>query len=256
MNRNSVYVINQPKHSLITFIKIDYDSEVNEDIHNKIDLIQGVSDIMFIFEPEVVNTIDPFKFTELYQSASFIVSDGNLHRTLFEAFLYAKEVYETHVSYIVTDILKLGNVVLGKEELDNIIRLHVSALQKPICKIRRSTFDELRAIYTVSEEDTNKGKGFFKRDKETVLNNEGRYYTWTCESDLVFIRKVTIDLILKEYENNRDNPDSKINDILDSFKGYTDLGDMLVSYLKRLGVDMIEESIESVKGIGDLKYEK
>lgn len=256
MNKNSVYVINQPKHSLITFIKIDYDSEVNEDIHNKIDLIQGVSDIMFIFDPKVVNTIDPFKFTELYQSASFIVSDGNLHKTLFEAFLYAKEVYETHVSYIVTDILKLGDVVLGKEGLDNIIRVHVSALQKPICKVRRSTFDELKAIYTVEEGDTSKGGGFFKRNKETVLNNEGRYYTWTCESDLVFVRKATVDLILKEYENDRENPDSKINDILDSFKDYTDLGDMLVSYLKRLGVDMIEDSIESIKGVGDLKYDK
>lgn len=256
MNKNSVYVINQPKHSLITFIKIDYDSEVNEDVHNKIDLIQEVSDIMFIFEPEVINKIDPFKFTELYQSASFIVSDGNLHKTLFEAFLYAKEVYETHVSYIVTDLLKLGNVVLGKEELDNIIKLHVSALEKPICKIRRSTFDELRAIYTVNEENSNKSGGLFKKNKEAVLNNDGRYYTWTCESDLVFIRKATIDLILKEYEIDRENPDSKINDILDSFKDYTDLGDMLVSYLKRLGVDMIEKSIESIKDVGDLKYDK
>ena len=41
MNKNSVYVINQPKHSLITFIKIGYGSEVNEDIHNKIRLDTG-----------------------------------------------------------------------------------------------------------------------------------------------------------------------------------------------------------------------
>ena len=72
----------------------------------------------------------------------------------------------------------------------------------------------------------------------------------------MFIRKATVDLILKEYENDRENQDSKINDILDSFKDYTDLGDMLVSYLKRLGVDMIEDSIESIKGVGDLKYDK
>lgn len=255
MNKNSVYVINQPKHSLITFIKIDKNSEINEDTHNKIDLLQGVSDIMFIFDPEVISAIDPFKFTELYQSASFIVSDGNLHKTLFEAFLYAKEVYETHVSYIVTDILKLGDTKLGKEELDNIVKIHVSALQKPICKVSRSTCEDLKNIYTI-EKDEKSSKGFFTRHKEEILDNKGRYYTWVCNSNLVFIRKATIDIILKEYESDRENSGSKINDILDSFRDYTDLGDMLVSYLKRLGIDMIVDSIESIKGVGDLRYDK
>lgn len=255
MNKNSVYVINQPKHLLITFIKIDKWSEIDEDIHNKIDLLQGVSDIMFIFDPDVVSTIDPFKFTELYQSASFIVSEGNLHETLFEAFLYTKEVYESHISYIVTDINKLGSIKLGKDELDNIERIHISALQNPICKVSRSSCYELKNIYTINKEGDERKFNIFKKSDNENLNNNGRYYTWRCKSSLVFVRKTTIDTILKEYEIDKDNPSSKIMSILDSFKDYTDLGDMLASYLKRLGVEILDGNIDTLKGVGDLKYD-
>lgn len=245
INKDSVYVINQPRHSIITFIVLD--KEINEDVHKKIDTLQGMSDIMFILSNGMEKIIDPFKFAELYQSSSFICSKSNIHKTLFEALLYAKEIYNTHVSFMIVDVDGLEKIELGERELKNLESVHMSSVELPIMKIERNSYETLKDIYTLPKKEITKNF-WTSKNNEPDYNIVGKYYTWNSTSNLIFLRGNTVNLILKDYEENKENTVSKINVYLESFETINRTQDLIASYLKNLGINNINEDVEKIKG--------
>ena len=78
--KEEMYVVNQPRHLMISIILMDYDYyPLPDNIHTGLCKLSEISDIVFIFSDSHFDNskISKEKITTLYQACAFIDSSGN-----------------------------------------------------------------------------------------------------------------------------------------------------------------------------------
>ena len=80
MNIDEMYVINQPKHSIVSLVV--FNDNITEEIHKNLAKLNDISDIIFIFSRDQ-RRINKNKLTSLYNSCGWIESFDNIGFTKF-----------------------------------------------------------------------------------------------------------------------------------------------------------------------------
>ena len=263
-NKNAVYVLNQPKHMILTVINVSDIYPKSEDIHETIDKLQEISDIMFVFREDCEKYINPKKFASLYQACGFIISGGNLDKTVLESLYYSKEIFSKHSTYLLTNESGMSNIGDLNKLLNNIVQLNMSIIQRPVFKIYRMSDEQLYEYYKISDSskftrviDTNDFWYFrlwnlvkytFSKKEPEFLN---MFTTHNTDSGFIFIRAATIGSFLDKYGAG----DSGIMNFVDSFQTNLYPGAMFASYFRQQGIQILNEDIENLK-INDIVNSK
>ena len=239
MNKNEIYVLNQPKHTIMTCVVIFNVFPKSQDIHDNLDKLQEISDLMFIFQPDVEKYINPEKFASLYQACGYIVADSNIDMSLVKSMYYSKEIFNKHISYLITTDTNLEDLENPDKAINNIVQVNISTIQKPILEILRLSDEQLFDYYTLEpEKNFNKVKKFFGFSKGSDVFN--MFTTHNTKSNIIFLREITIDGLLELYGES----DKKIMNFLNSFQTNKFPGTMIASYLRQSGIPVLEKSIE------------
>ena len=251
LNQEVVYVLNQPKHIILSVVVVDCQVPLKTSIHNDLDKLIRYSDVIFIFCNDKFSSnkkIDKRKFTSLYQACGFIESSGNLAKTLFTVLEYSKEIFKKHIGITISN---LDNIDITDIQIKNLIEINGSAIMKPVFKIRRLESNELFEIYErdiESEEIEAKFKittsilNFIDRKNKIITeDNYGMFKCYTSDSKLLYFKNGTINLIL----NFVNNPES--TNYINSFENELDIRSVLSSIIKKLGIDNLNQNIEDLE---------
>lgn len=236
-NKEQMYVINQPKHLTSTIIVVGDEFPLREEVHNDIEKLCEISDVLFMFAPSRFThqeDINFDKFASLYRSCAWVESGASLGRTLMYMVDYDREIFETHRSTLILNSWDLGDI-----DTDKIMSLVSSSISKPIVKIERLKSDEFYEIYK-EEEYSNPILNYLKPRTDVL---EKAFCSYKAISDLVFLRSNTIDTILSFYDNREDDFPKKY---VKSFTG-DDIKYLLGSLIKYLGLDYFDANYKNIK---------
>lgn len=245
MNKDAIYVIKQPVHSIVSIIVVNSDRlPIKPIAHRNIDALGEFSDLVFVFSDHFsMRGLNVQKFSNLYQASSYIYGSGDiLGKPIFTALAYCTEIFRKHVAFIITDTEKLEKAKLpGKEK---ILTITGAPLEKPIFQITRLGPEELFEIYTRPDDYKPKRISpwwrFWKREFWDRSDTDRINSTFTSPSALLYIKASTIRVLLKTYESK------EFKEYIDSFSE-DDLSYLFASFLKALGIDNMDKSIEEIK---------
>lgn len=215
--KNTVYVENQPKKSLMSIIIINK-SIISQEEHDSISKLGEISDLFFIFGKNSKG-INPEKFTSLCEGCAWI-KENNLVSGFLTAHAYSSNIFQCHLGYLLSDINDLKRNINTNE----ILRIHALGNTLPIVRIERKTVEELREIY---EEK----KSLWKRDTKI-----GKYSTYKTDSWTIFFRKLPESCLDKEWVSTFSPEDPK------SF---------YINSLRRSGIGNINETCDESKTKGE-----
>lgn len=239
MNKNSVYVLRQPEHSLVTIIVVDTgDLPLDRRVHENIDALGEISDLVFVFSDHYSKTngkVDIPKFSNLYKASAYLCGEGNaIGEPLFLALDYCKEVFQKHTTYLITDTRKLREFNdTGK--IKRFPEIALMGIQKPLMRINRLGERELGEIYMVPETDCHWWEP--KKPKETM----DRYWsTHNSPTDIMFFKSPVIGLLV----GNRDDEDFK-----DYIKTFTedDFSYLMASLIVKKRIETTQTDIQNVE---------
>lgn len=223
MKKEEIYIINQPKHSLLSVVVVDCELPLNEKVHENINELRTISDVLFVFSDQHKN-INKKKFTSLYECCGYIESSGNIGRTVIKALVYGKEIFEHHFGYTLgnlSDLLKGGFT----EKLQKVM---MSPISQPVFKSKRLSSKEYYEIY--GEE-----RKCFLCNKENIDN---MFCSYTSDSMMIFMRAKTIDVLFDFMNSNKD--------VIDSFKK-TDPRFFIASLIKFLNIEQVDKNLEDLE---------
>lgn len=246
MNKDAVYVRQQPVHSVVSIIVVNSNIlPISVLAHDNIDKLREISDLFFVFSDKFDNSrLDINKFTNLYDSCAFIHgSSNNIGKTLFDAICYCSEVFRKHTSYIITDTEKLGKISGNiKDDLDKILKITISDIVKPILNIRRLSTEELGEIYILPEKPEVKKSipWFIKRKNKESVNIDRMNSTHKSESKLILFKSGTIKNLLNSYGSEEFR--TYVNTFTEE-----DISYLLASYIKKLGIENINTDLRDLK---------
>lgn len=251
MNKDAVYVVKQPTHSIVSIVVVDEaKTPLHPAAHSNLDQLADVTDVIFVFSERFsVSGFAPEKFSNLYRGCAYIQGSGNvLGKPIFQAMLYAQEIFRRHAAYVVTDLERLSKLRLQNREI--LQTLAGSAVVKPILRIKRLSPEELYSIYLPEKEkEEEEGKTpwwKFWEDSSTTMNGEDRINSRYCsDSNLMFFKQTLVKIFLKNYE------DKKFKKYINTFSE-DDPSYLFASYIRELGIDNIDSSPEELTNIGEL----
>lgn len=261
LNLEAVYVLNQPKHIILSVVVVNCSIPLIDRIHEDLDKLVKFSDVIFIFcEDKFINNkkINKRKFTSLYQACGFIESSGNLAKTLFTVLEYSKEIFKKHIGITISN---LDDINLTDTQVKNLIEINGSAVMKPVFKIRRLNSDELYESYSnkeFEEYDDIELVNFklvsfilklFNKKKEEENDTIGMYKCYTSDSRLLYFKNGTINILLN-FAN-----DERMKSYIDSFIDDLDIRGILSSMIKKLNIDSLNQNIEDLE-INNLRTTK
>lgn len=241
-NKDEIYVINQPKHSIVSLVL--FDEYINEERHSNITKLNEISDVIFIFSGDY-KKINKNKLTSLYNSCGWIESYDNLGFTLFKTLDYCINIFQCHSTFLLMNMFDLINI--NEKFFDNIESVNGSSIVKPIFKLKQLSAEDYKRIYIRKEINNdsflNKIRKLFKlQDELEEENDDNMFCSYTSDSKaLVFIRPTIIKLI--EFNNN--------NIYSELFNNKTDCRYLFASMTKYLNIEIIDCNIEDLK-IGKL----
>ena len=228
INRDEVYVVNQPKHITSHVIVMGDDFPLYEDVHEKLGELGKAYDLLLIFSPDYYiaqKEIDFDRFSSLYESCAWIVSGGNMGATLFKLLEYSREIMH-HRNILISDIDSFTGQA-NTVAYDRLERVIMSPIQNPILKIDRLDSNEMFYIYTC------KGDTIFRK-----RDSENKYCSYRSKSDIMVFRDRTIDVIL---EFAKDNPEYMSTFVTQ------DIQLLLGSIIKRIGLDYLDMNYSDVQ---------
>lgn len=265
INKGEVYVINQPKHTLLSIIVVN--SNIYDLIHNNFYNLSKVSDIIFLFSDFYNNDqrrINKEKFTSLYQACGFIDCPGSdINSYLFKMLSYSKEIFNKHVGYLITETSLLTGIEINDEFNNKLLEITGSSIIKPIFKIRRSTNSELKKIYyetddtdkVTKEKHNNLISNFIgvlsevikecdpKKVKEDEIKENkdfGKYCSYSSDSEILYFKNGTINLFCTYYKNN------KIKEYVKTFSFKSDVRFLLASFVRKLNIENLDSDIKDL----------
>jgi hypothetical protein len=227
MNKDEMYVINQPIHTIFSIVVIDTDFPIPKRCHDYIDDLQQISDTCYIFSDACYKSrkINKKKFTTLYNGNCFIdVSGDNILPIVNKALEYSVELFsKKHFTYL---LMKLSDLDKYSREnfnrlLSNIQKVNMSNVMQPVLEIHRLNNENMYEYYREDHVPVNIDPiqctfinrlfpdfaNFIMRMNYTLkkANDEdikNIYSSWETGSKVQFYRKDTIKEILKFTENN------------------------------------------------------
>lgn len=232
--KEQVYVINQPKHITSSVIVVGDIFPLPENIHNGIEQLCEVSDVLLVFAPTHFahqKTINFDRFASLYRSCAWIESGAFLGSTIIKLLKYDKEIFDCHRNTIFYDFQKIGDI-----NTDRIMSIVASSLSKPILEISRLGTEEFYDIYRNNEEDKiilpwiPKAKNMIKA-----------FCSYKATSDIVFLRENTVNTILNFCEGTGFSK-TYVESFTDS-----DIMYFLGSIIRYLGIDYLDRDYKTIK---------
>ena len=186
---NEVYVVNQPKHAIMTLIFIDPQKEITNDRHDLLLRYTENTDVMFIFKN--IKGINPDAFTKVYSGCSWIVSDKILTRTFIKAITYSIIIFKEVVGFLTFDLsdFRVRWPNNGDGDLLDIPKLRQiasSTISCPIFEASHLDSSEMREIYSTEGKYVDTGKLNFPWKRPIEKRRE--YTTWKKTSFTAFFR--------------------------------------------------------------------
>ena len=247
MNKDAVYVVKQPIHSIVSIVVVDEaKTPLHPSAHSNLDQLVDMTDVIFVFSDRFsVSGFMPDKFTSLYRGCAYIYGSGSvLGRPIFQAMLYAQEIFRRHAAYVVTDLERIGKLRFQNKEL--LQTLAASAIAKPILRIKRLSPEELYSIYLPEKQDEEEKVPWWKfwETKSTTTPEGDRINSRYCsDSNLMFFKQTLVKILLKNYE------DKKFMKYVNTFSE-DDPSYLFASYIRELGIDNIDSSPEELTNVG------
>jgi len=247
MNKDAVYVVKQPIHSIVSIVVVDEaKTPLHPSAHSNLDQLVDMADVIFVFSDRFsVSGFIPDKFTSLYRGCAYIYGSGNvLGRPIFQAMLYAQEIFRRHAAYVVTDLERIGKLRFQNKEL--LQTLAASAIAKPILRIKRLSPEELYSIYLPEKQDEEEKVPWWKfwETRSTTTPEGDRINSRYCsDSNLMFFKQTLVKILLKNYE------DKKFMKYVNTFSE-DDPSYLFASYIRELGIDNIDSSPEELTNVG------
>lgn len=254
IEKNEMYVINQPKHLLLSIVLMDYEHyPLPEEIHNSLCRLSEVSDIIFVFSDEYFDNtgIHKDKITSLYQGCAFIDGKENLSRTIFKALLYDKEIFNKHIGITISRCQDLYGT--SEKLFSNLEKINQSRVVKPIFNIYRLSSEEIYQFYCNLEEV---GKRRLENCYLDFISNficdpflvsgkqeiDCRYCTWGSRSKVLYFRNTTINIFLEQLINQ----ESEFYEFIDTFTD-KDPRYLFSGLIKKNGIDCLDYNIEDLE---------
>lgn len=189
--KDEIYILHQPKHSILSIILVNSEFPIPEPQHNSLSKLLEFSDVFFIF-PKSIKGIDKEKFTSLYEGCGWIEESLRLPETYLHAILYSLEIFECHVGFCIS---RLSDLILDIIDPQKIISLTGSSIVSPVFKTRKLTSPEFYNIY----KETN--SGIFK----TKSDSSNMYASYTSESPILYFKRSNLGTIVDFWKSVEDN---------------------------------------------------
>ena len=259
MISDEVFVLEQPKESIITLVVINQSLEkpLSALQHDNLELLRSRTGLFFIFLDELLDkNVSREKFSNLYRAKAWLNSGkGNFGKNLFKCIEYIKEIFSKHYNVLITDLSGLDNVSSQEMKtcLFNAIKVGMTRIARPIMKISRLDPVSFFSIYydpnSITEEKSFLSN-FFNIKEEKKIGPEviNMFCNNTSSSPIVMIRSEFIDIILNFKDNDT-------RDYIETFKERLDFRYLIASLIKYLGVEVIDEDITKLN-LGDYKNDK
>lgn len=174
-------VLKQPEKATVSLIVVD--SLPTENIHNRLDKLKEISDIIFVFKTD---KIDYEKFTSLYQGCGYVVDEKKSIVELMKfAMEYCLEIFKMHISFLVCPELELLGLP-GDIDFTALRENCIDGFKTPIMISRRLSSDEFKQLYTTKY-------NWFGKELE---NDYGKYSSHVSISPLIMLSNGTTKLLL------------------------------------------------------------
>ena len=196
INNNEVYVLRQPKKSILTIIYIDNIFPKNQIQQDFFDNIYEVSDIFFIFNSSSKKKINIRKFTHLNKGSEFYVEDVGKPVALYNVLDYSKHIFDHYISYLVLDDEDIENI--DNKYIKDVQVWTSSTLSQPYIKIKRLDPTSLYNIYKLEDNGN-----FFNFSRPKIIDDKNTYSTYTSVSAFVFFKRNILNAFL-DYEEKYD----------------------------------------------------
>lgn len=220
--KDEIYILHQPKHSVISIVLIDSEFPVPQEQHESLGKLLRFSDLFFVF-PKSVKGIGKEKFTNLYEGCGWIEEGPGISETYLRTILYSLEIFECHVGFC---ILRLSDLKLDIIDPEKIISITGSSISSPIFKTRKLTSQEFYDIY----KETN--TGIFKPSQDSF----NMYASYTSGSPILYFKRSSIGIIIDFWRSSEDN------NYIKSFT-FQDPRYFFASVCKFLGISTIDSEI-------------
>ena len=248
MNKDAVYVLEQPKHSIVTVVLVNSAKlPLSNTAHLNIDSLREISDLFFVFSDKFeTRDVDIPKFANLYGACSYICGSGEiLGNPIFTALAYCDSVFQKHYAYLITDSDKLTKCGFLQSKIPSFQGLALMGIQKPVFKIERLGPEELGEIYTIplgAKEKSPWWKFWETNEKGTeYYDPQDRIWsTHKSPSKILFFKAPVIKAMIGTYGKK------EFNDYVKTFSE-EDLTYLFASYIKKMGIENIDNDIQNLE---------
>jgi len=238
INKDEVYVINQPKHITNYVLIVNNRFPLFDDVHEKLEKLSKSYDLLLVFSPEHFSEqkeLDYDKFASLYEACSWIVSGGDLGVTVLKLLKYGREIFR-HRTSLISNINDIG--VLEEDKLE---RLVMSPIVKPVMSINRLSANDMYDIYSREE------LPWYKKLGQKESDRVDRYCSYVVTSNVMFFRDTTIDIIIDFFENIDPEFVRTFTNIDRNYIETVDIRYLFGSMMKRLCLDYLDMDYNEVQ---------
>lgn len=196
LENNKTFILERPVHINTTFIYIspflNIDIAFDQGVSDALDSLRKITNIVFIFNKKMQNTVDIKSLSTLYRANGYIVSENDyVMQSIFYALSYFRVLYEKMLGFLVID--DLGYLKrIDIEKIGSII--NSGQINSSIFNVKRMELDELKKIFINPPKQS-----FLDRIKGKVnlKYTSGMYsrFDMTDETVCYYLRQVFIDEI-------------------------------------------------------------
>lgn len=255
IEKDKVYVINQPKRIINAIIVVTGDFPLPDSIHEGLDRLQEKADISFIFcnkHYTESSRVNKRKFSQLYRAMSFIDSSGNIGESIFKLLDYNSSLYPNFISYVISDTKK----EITSDFCNKLLEVSGSSIIKPILRIKRLGSEELSNLYKndypmveVKESGVQKFLNLLFPGEQIINrycckeedDDLGSYCTHSSDSIGIYFRASTIKILLMEYSSE------KMKEIIRTFINIPDPRYIIPSIIKYLDINNLDIDLEKLE---------
>lgn len=252
-NKEAVYIVNQPKHLTLSIFVVGNEYPIPKDIHNLLNRINEVSDIIFVFSDKFFpksSTIDKDKFSKLYEACGWISSSTNIFSTILKIMKYSKEVFDKpHLTYLLANLSDLSNVNFDTLS-SNLEKIQGLGISNPMLRIYRKTTDQFYEIYKKKESPKkslieklacNVSNALLGKKEKEESCEFNMYSVYSSDTKIIRLTSTTVNLFF-----NLTPKDCPINTTFEEYVNSfecSDFRNVLCSLIRRLNLKIVDEEV-------------
>ena len=270
MTRNEkdvIYLMNQPKHSILSIVVLKDIFPLSEKIHEVIEKLLEKSDVILVYSEKYfpnINKINKDRFANIYRVNGWISSDNNLAKTIISVLSYSLNIFKSHTTFVLVNSDDLEDY--DNNLLENIQTASLT-ISRPVFKTKRLSSDQYYQIYKEDDniQETESKETFFKKIKKVikycyrkftkkplVINKSDyllrSYSSYTTDSKAFLFKTVTATNIVEFAK------DPLQKDYINSFD-WSDFRYFFTSVIKKLNLETINANLNE-EGLNLSKYKE